>query len=306
MSLIPAILFLIFPGRVSSAAREALSMCAFSVIPSLFPFMAASRLAVLSGDLNEDNPVFRFVARLFNISTAGVWSVLWGLICGYPTGAKTVCDLLRQKRISEKEALKLLCFTNNAGPAFAVSVVGAGFLRSALYGFIIYISHISASLTAGLMLRNIRTEKKARPLPRNGGGICTALPDARPDAARGLLNVTGIIVFFSAFLEVLKTVIPAAVFENPLFDGIFCGIFEITSGIKLLSSAPVSLKLKLPLITFILSFSGLSVMMQSFSFAGGLNIKKAPCILCKTLSACLSAAICYFLTIAILFFASAS
>lgn len=306
MAFIPIILFLAFPGRVSFAARSALSMCAVSVIPSLFPFMAAAKCAVLSGDINEDNGFFRLIARIFGISPAGVWSLLSGLICGYPTGAKTAFDLCREGRISKREAVKLSCFCNNGGPAFIISVVGGGFLRSTSYGIIIYLCHITASLLTGLALRKLPVKKappRKKELPR---GIMWVLPEALLDSASGILNVTGIIVFFAALLEVIKGILPMGLTANPVYDGMFCGLFEITSGIKSLASSPVDIPLKLSLITFLMSFSGFSVIMQSLSFARGLNIKTAPCILCKTLSACLSAILCYFFTIAILFLERAS
>ena len=305
MSFIPLIIFLLCPGRISDAARKGLETCIVSVIPSLFPFMAASKLAVLSGDLDENNRFFRFISRLFKISPPGVWSFISGLICGYPTGAKSVCDLLRERRITEKEAAKLLCFCNNGGPAFIISVAGGAFLGSCRYGIIIYLCHIISAIITGISLRFIPSSPTVC-IPAKRKPLTEALPEALGDAAMGIVNISGIIIFFSAFLEGLRFILPADFFADSLFEGFFCGIFEITTGIKIIAFSEAPLFFKLPLIAFLTSFSGFSVLIQSFSFAKGLKIKKAPCILCKTLSACLSALICYFLTIAILFLERAS
>lgn len=306
MSFLIIILFLLMPSYVSSAAREALLMCAESVIPSLFPFMAAAKCAVITRDIRENNPVFMLAAKIFNIPPSGVLSLIFGLICGYPIGAKTAFDLLREERISKRDAVRLACFTNNAGPAFVISVVGAGFLGSGFWGMIIYISHILGSLLVGLLIRGKGKEYTYIPSKEKGISLPDAVPKAIYDSALSVINVTAVIMFFASASAVLFRLIPAPITENPLARGLIAGFMEITSGIKLISAAPLPLPARLSIVTLLVSFSGISVIFQTKSFARGLNIKTTPCVLCKVLSAVISAVICYFLTIAILFFASES
>ena len=306
MSFIIIILFLAFPATVSAAAKDALFMCIDSVIPALFPFMTAAKCAVISKDIPEDNIIFRIISKIFKIPLCGAFSFVFGLICGYPIGAKTAFDLLREKRISKEDAIRLSCFTNNAGPAFVIAVVGAGFLGSVTDGLIIYFSHIAGSIITGLFLRKysrsqIQSVKREKSL-----SLFDAIPSAIADSSTGVLNVTATIMFFSSVFAVIKTLLPPYVINTPLKEGLLSGFFEITSGIKILSSANLPKTVLLPLITFLTGFSGISVIFQTKSFARGLNIKTTPCIICKVLSSVLSFIICYFLTIAILFLARES
>ena len=113
-------------------------------------------------------------------------------------------------------------------------------------------------------------------------------------------------MFFAAVSSAVFSFLPDFIISNPLYSGLISGFFEITSGIKLISTASLDLPVKLSVITFLVSFSGVSIIFQTKAFARGLNIKTTPCILCKVLSSIISFLICYFLTIAILFFASES
>ncbi len=306
MSFLIIILFLMMPLSVSAAAKDALTLCLQSVIPSLFPFMAAAKCAVITRDIKEDNVFFKGIARLFNIPLSGVISFIFGLLCGYPIGAKTAFDLLREGRIEKREAIRLACFANNAGPAFVISVVGAEFLNSAFLGVIIYISHIAASVITGIIIRG---QKREYIYSRDVSGripLTEAIPSAIYDSGLSVINVTAVIMFFSAVSSLFFKIIPQTLSSNPLYMGLISGFFEITSGIKLVSSSSASLPLRLSVITMLTSFSGISIIFQTKAFAKGLNIKTTPCILCKVLSAFISFFICYFLTIAILFFARES
>lgn len=306
MSFLIILTFLIMPLSVSAAAKDALMLSIQSVIPALFPFMVAAKCAVIARDVKEDNFLFRKIAWFFNIPLSGVLSLVFGLLCGYPIGAKTAFDLLRENRIEKKDAVKLACFTNNAGPAFVISVVGAGFLGSSFYGVIIYFCHVLGSLITGVLIRG---KKKEYPYIRDVSGsssLMEAIPQAIYDSASSILNVTAVIMFFAAVSAAVFNLIPAHISGNPLYAGLVSGFFEITSGIKIISHANLNLPIKLSLITFLTSFSGISVIFQTKSFSKGLNIKTTPCVLCKVLSSFISFFICYFLTIAILFFASES
>ncbi len=306
MSFLIILLFLTMPLSVSAAAKDALTLCFQSVIPSLFPFMAAAKCAVITRDIKEDNIFFKGIARLFNIPLSGVISFIFGLICGYPIGAKTAFDLLREGRIEKRDAIRLACFANNAGPAFVISVVGAEFLNSAFWGVIIYISHITASVITGLIIRGKKREYSYSYDLTSKTPLTEAIPSAIYDSGLSVINVTAVIMFFAAVSSAAFKFLPSPITSTPLYSALVSGFFEITSGIKLISLSEIALPLKLSVIAFLISFSGVSIIFQTKTFAKGLNIKTTPCVLCKVLSAFLSFFICYFLTIAILFFASES
>ena len=72
------LIFTVFSSHVSSSAADAISLCAASVVPSLFPFMVLSSLAV-SAAFRVKYPTVRWTVI-----------ILLGLLCGLPVGSGAV------------------------------------------------------------------------------------------------------------------------------------------------------------------------------------------------------------------------
>lgn len=289
------ILFLIFPLDISLCARDTLLMCFSSVIPSLFPFMALSKMLVSSGRIKEDNFLFRIIGRIFKISDAGVWAFGLGLVCGYPVGAKIICELLDKNRISKREAQRLMLFSNNAGPAFVIATVGGMFFSDVKTGVIIYLSHIFSSLIIAYILSFFPVPVAIR---KNSQAIrppfAKVFISSVTDSVSSVLNVTGIIVFFSVLIKGLD-IIKITAFMPEAFSGIFKGMLEMTTGIKILAASDFPYNLKVILSTFLVSFSGASVFFQMGSFSDEINIR--PCVIAKLFGGILSMVICYLFLI---------
>lgn len=123
---------LLFPDVSAAAAREGVTLCLQTVLPSLFPFFVLSSLLVQS-----DVP--RLLSRamagvmypLFGVSGAGASALILGLLGGYPVGARTVAELYGRGEIAREEAEQLLAFCNNSGPGFFLGVCGTAVFGSA-------------------------------------------------------------------------------------------------------------------------------------------------------------------------------
>ena len=103
------VLFLAEAGFVRAAAAEALSLCAGSVIPALFPFLVVSSLLLSLGLGELLSPMLAgLMEPLFRVDGVGSSALLLGLVGGYPIGAKTAADLYRGGRLSRPEAERLL------------------------------------------------------------------------------------------------------------------------------------------------------------------------------------------------------
>ena len=80
--------FLADAAQIRTAAAEALSLCAKSVIPALFPFLAVSRLLVSLGFGEWISPHLAGVMTpLFHQPGPASSALLLGLVGGYPIGA---------------------------------------------------------------------------------------------------------------------------------------------------------------------------------------------------------------------------
>ena len=84
--------------------------------------------------------------------------------------------------------------------------------------------------------------------------------------------ILGNIIIFTIIINILNSYINI----NPVISSVFNGLLEMTSGIKSISMLNISLKYKIILTSFILNFSGLSIIFQSRSILSDykINIKK--------------------------------
>ena len=156
---------LLCSADTARAVREGLALCAGSVIPALFPFLAVSGLLTALDAGAAPGRGRMLLARVLGCGPAGAGAFLLGLVGSYPVGARTVAQLYREKRISRPEACRLLLFCNNCGPAFILGVAGLGCFGSLRAGGLLWAVHVLAALGIALVLPR-------RPLPPGRGSRC--------------------------------------------------------------------------------------------------------------------------------------
>ena len=97
--------FLADAARLRLEALKALTLCAGTVIPSLFPFMTVTALLVRLGFGQWLAPhTAGLMAPLFRLPGCASSALLLGLVGGYPIGARTAAELDELRR-----AHQLLC-----------------------------------------------------------------------------------------------------------------------------------------------------------------------------------------------------
>ena len=102
-------------GLALEGARDGLTLCIQTVIPSLFPFFVLSSV-LLSALSEQDSILIKLLAKKLMIPQRAASLVIPGFLGGYPVGAKCVADLYESRQISKKDAQRLLAFCSNAGP----------------------------------------------------------------------------------------------------------------------------------------------------------------------------------------------
>ena len=185
------VLFLAEAGFVRAAAAEALSLCAGSVIPALFPFLVVSSLLLSLGLGELLSPMLAgLMEPLFRVDGVGSSALLLGLVGGYPIGAKTAADLYRGGRLSRPEAERLLAFCNNSNPVFLVSVLGSGVFGSVRVGVWLWLIHIFSALVTGILFRgggrSAGRQHPARDFPCRSVSFSSAFVKAVRSAAAGM------------------------------------------------------------------------------------------------------------------------
>lgn len=263
-------------AEAAQAVRDGLALCAGSVIPALFPFLAVSGL--LTALDAGASPALGPLARLLGCSRAGARAFLLGLTGSYPVGARTVAQLYRRGGISRREACRLLLFSNNCGPAFILGVAGLGCFGSLRAGVLLWGVHILAALVIALALPRRAAEPPERPgsVPARPP-LVPALIAAVRDAAGTMVYICGFVVFFLVLLRVMGRV-------TGLRHPVLSGAVELTQGILALPHTRRGFVWAAGL----LGWGGLSVHGQSAAVLSGTDLPMGPYLAAKAAHAAVS------------------
>lgn len=216
---------LICSADTAQAARDALSLCAQSVIPSLFPFFVLSSLFIDLGCAHTfGHALAPIMYRLFGVSGAGGTAFLLGMIGGYPVGARTAGALYQSGQCSKEECERLLLFCNNAGPSFILGIAGLGCFGSTRVGAWLYLIHVAAAVIVGLLYRKNTANTKIETGHFQARSWVDAFINAVRSGAISMVYICGFIVFFLVILRLLTRF-------TGIDNGALLGIIEMTNGI---------------------------------------------------------------------------
>lgn len=262
------ILFLVFGDIISDTVRDSLAMAYTKVIPPLFPYMVIASL-IVSADLLR--PLYRLIPteRLFGLPGSCAPVLLTGLICGFPVGAVGTCRLYENGAITKSEAAKLCAISSSVSPSFLIGCVG-GIWNCPAYGIFLYLCGVAVNITAAVLLtpRGKRNEYEIPSVRKTQAApLIESFCKAVSDAAQSCIAVTAFITFFKCLATLFSTIIP------PL-SYIITGVFEFSSGA--IGGAVLGGIGGTVLSGFSVGFSGLSVMMQTYSFTAkhGISLGK--------------------------------
>ena len=283
-----------FPD-IKSEIISSLEMWAYVLIPSLFPYLVISVFVTSSGILKIFLPVTKIIAAIFNISEKSAEIYICSLFCGYPCGAVCSADLCRTGEISDSEAEKLICYTNNASPLFLVSVVGCSFIGSLTDGIALYVIQTLSAFLCAVLLRRTGTEHKIKPARMQN--LHTNIAYCCENAVRIMINICGFVVLSAVCSEIIfisfKTVSDALSINMPKYiECALYSLFEISNGAKRIT-AYYNNKAWFAFLCAAVSWSGISVFLQIKS-AAAKYIKTKNLIYAKSIQAFFSLCLGYF------------
>jgi sporulation integral membrane protein YlbJ len=212
------------------------------------------------------------------------------VLCGYPLGAKYACDLYEKNIVDLKTCERLLNIASNASPLFMLGSVGISMLKSSYIGYILLLSNLLSCMIMGVLLpskinNNASTtyEKRHTYTSSNIGNI---LKSSIENSIKTCLSIGGFVTLFSVVNNILKSNYLFCTFMSQLsslihiskdiVEGLTLGIIEMTNGCSLIASSNASITWKIALVSFLFTFSGLSIMFQvySFTYKFDISIKK--------------------------------
>ena len=233
----------------------------YNIIPSILPMYIVIDLLLNYNLLLYLKVLINPINKLFKINNNSSIIFLLSLISGFPSNSKYINTMLDNKYINIIDANKLLMFTHFSNPLFIINSIGINFLHNKLLGIIILISHYLTNIIIGLFHRNYDfTYNNNLYLETKKNSFIKTLTNSIYKTINILFLLYGIITIFM----IITSIIDLNLHINPLLKCLISGILEITNGIYLASLLNINIIYKATIITFFLSFGGLSIHMQVF------------------------------------------
>ena len=236
-------------------AKEGITLCLFTVIPSLFPFFVLSNL-INSAFAGQRISFLKPLARWCGIPAGGESLLLLGLIGGYPVGAQCICQSFHDGQLNRKDAVRMLGFCSNAGPAFIFGMA-SGLFTSQWAAWFLFMIHVISAVAVGLLLPN-----KSKTTCSISGSSPIGISKSLERGIRTMALVCGWVVVFRVIISFCRRwflwLLP------PEAQIIFTGLLELSNGCVSLYSLPVE-SLRFLLCACFLGLGGMCVAMQTVS-----------------------------------------
>jgi len=259
------LLILILDGKTALlGAQQGIELCAKTVIPSLFPFFFVS--GILNNSFSYVSSRFLDpVRRLCAVPKGAEGMLVTGFLGGYPVGAQAVGKAYADKRLHSRDAVHLIAFCSNAGPAFLFGMLSGIFEKKtavfSLWGIHIFSAILVAAILPGGPCRELSNAEKNQRASVSG---------IMHTAVGTMAAVCGWVILFRVVITFLNRWFFYALPETVRILAV--GILELTNGCCELSCIPQE-ALRFVLCSGFLAFGGICVMMQTASVISGLPLR---------------------------------
>lgn len=262
---------IIFPERYISSCFQGFLLWAECVLPSLFPFMVIALIFIKTGIAEKAALPLKKVTGIFGLPPAAAVCFIIAVCSGYPAGARAVFEFYDSGCIGQNDCKKLAAICSTSGPLFIIGSVGIKMFGDKGAGFIILSAHILAVLVSGLIISLFLKKDSSQSLKRRAADE-NVLYNSFYGAVVSVATAGGFIAFFC----VISQIVADFHLLYPIFEllKLFCdektaaavcrGLIEATAGCRELSSSHGNLVL--PFAGFLITFGGLSILLQQLSY----------------------------------------
>jgi len=303
------ILFTLNINQCISAAMDGCKLWYKSILPTTFPFIVICNLLIYYDGINLYSKFLGpLLCKPLGLSKNCSFPIVASILCGYPLGAKYCVDLYSMDYIKKDEYERLLNIASNVGPLFLVGSVAGTLLGNLSLGYILLVGNYLSIILIGFITKKKRNPIKSSPLSCPKYQIInfgSAIKNAIQNGINTTLSIGGFIIIFSVVISLIKNNVYFYIifkqletfFRLPVgtLYCLFLGSIEITNGCSIISTLSLSLPLKLSIISFLCSFSGLAVIAQVSSFVSETKIRYSKYIFFKIIQGIFSFIITYIL-----------
>lgn len=283
---------IIYPERYVTSCFEGFALWAECVLPSLFPFIVISLIFIKTGLADKASLPLRRATYALNLPQNAAVCFLLSICSGYPAGSRLVAEFYESGALTKDDCDKLAPLCSTSGPLFIIGSVGYKMFGDKLLGMKIFIAHALAALIFSLIYCRFRKKTQYVPPKRvkSNGNI---LYDSFYGAVVSVAVAGGFIAFFYVVAKFLQDFCVFTPLENllKLFldEGAakaFClGFAEVTTGCRYLAASPTPFKGALA--GFLITFGGISILMQQLGYLTKTGIKPLKFVAFKFIQATL-------------------
>lgn len=262
---------IIFPERYISSCFKGFALWAECVLPSLFPFMVITLIFIKTGIAERAALPLKKVTGLFGLPPAAAACFLISLCSGYPAGAKAVSEFYDGGCLTARDCKKLAPLCSTSGPLFIIGSVGVKMLSDKSAGWKILLAHAAAVLVTGLII-SLFLKKGESSVYRRAPADKNVLYNSFYGAVTSVAVAGGFIAFFAVAAQIaadFNLLYPLEKLLTLFVDGntaaaVCSGLIEVTSGCRALSQT--GSRLAVAFAGFLITFGGVSIIMQQLSY----------------------------------------
>lgn len=272
-----------------------------NIFPSLFPmFIISSLLIELDIPLLLSNIFKKPMNTLFGVNGSASFIFFMSMLTGFPSNAKYIDDLITKNILDDSSAQQILLFTFFSNPLFVINTIGNYFFNDIKIGLCIYISHVLGNVVTGFILRKKHLKEIVHLESNkdivngignkiNDSNIFEIITNSISSSLTVMINIFGIITFFLIIINIFFTS------YDSIIKVIITGVIEMTTGLKYLSVFRISVKVKIIISTFFISFGGLSIHAQIMNSLKKRKIKYLPFLISRIIHSFVSSLIVYII-----------
>lgn len=272
---------LLFPQLSFEGAKNGLLLWFNVVLPTLLPFMLCSSLIVSWNGVGYLTKPLKPFLRRFGFSEGGSYTLICGLLCGYPMGAKTAADFVRRGTITSCEGKRLLAVSGCPSPMFL-----AGYIKMNLPPSVPF-WHVAAALYIPVLLLIFISGHIYGKNMQEPTVLQQAVPKVFDDILMGALEIMvkigGYIMLFSILAVYAGHFLP----QKAIFKPLLLGLIEMTTGIQTITLSMTGTKAAAA-IGASAAFGGLSGVFQTKTVIKNAGLSIRHYVLWKLLHAALT------------------
>ncbi|CCX35767.1 sporulation integral membrane protein YlbJ [Clostridium sp. CAG:1000] len=267
------IIFLFNLDIVINSTLSASYLFITKVFVSIFPFIILSDiLFYFNYDLFLKKIFGNIISKLFNVSKSTSIIYVLSILTSHPTNSVYIKEMLDRKEIDENDINKILLTTYFPSIAFVIGTIGIGIYHSIKTGVFLYLTILIKNILIGIFLRGKNLSKEIQSIKKNNITLQEAISNSIIKGINISYTILGNIIIFTIIVNLLNNYLNI----NSTILSLISGMLEMTSGIFMISNLNINLSQKILLTSFILNFSGLSIIFQTTSILNKykINIKK--------------------------------